>query len=99
LVLAKRQERGLFIPLSCLKLGPARILHLPGEPLVAFQLAAKKMREDLFVAVAGYGDYAPGYICPDAAYEEGGYEAGPASGVRPGSEAVIMTAMEKLLQD
>ncbi|MEC3878309.1 hypothetical protein [Parapedobacter sp. 10938] len=99
LVLAKRQERGLFIPLSCLKLGRARILHLPGEPLVAFQLAAKKMREDLFVAVAGYGDYGPGYICPASAYEEGGYEAGPASGVTPEAEKVMMAAMEKLLKD
>lgn len=99
LVLAKRQERGQFIPLSCLRVGNARVLHLPGEPLVAFQLAAKQMRDDLFVAVAGYGDYAPGYICPASAYEEGGYEVGPASGVKPEAEKVVMEAMAKLLEE
>lgn len=99
LVLHKRQSQGKFISMSCLKLGHARILHLPGEPLIAFQLAAKKMRKDLFVAVAGYGDYAPGYICPAAAYEEGGYEAGPASGVTAEAEKVLLVAMEKLLAD
>lgn len=99
LVLSKRQEQGKYIPLTCLKLGNARILHLPGEPFVSFQLAAKQMRKDLFVAVAGYGDYAPGYICPAAAYEEGGYEAGPASGVTPEAEEVVLAAMEKLLKD
>lgn len=99
LVLYKRQLQGKYIQLSCLKLGSARVLHLPGEPLVAFQLAAKKMREELFVAVAGYGDYAPGYICPAAAYEEGGYEAGPASGVTADAAEVLLTAMERLLKD
>lgn len=99
LVLHKRQSQGKFISLTCLKLGRSRILHLPGEPFVAFQLAAKKMRPDLFVAVAGYGDYAPGYICPATAYEEGGYEAGPASGVAAEAEQVMLAAMEKLLKD
>ena len=27
-----------------------------------------------FVAVAGYGDCGPGYICPEQAYRDGGYE-------------------------
>jgi len=97
LVLHKRQLQGKYIELSCLKLGNARVLHLPGEPFVAFQLAAKKMRPDLFVAVAGYGDYAPGYICTAAAYEEGGYEAGPASGVTAEAESIVLAAMDKLL--
>ncbi|WP_257668334.1 hypothetical protein [Parapedobacter tibetensis] len=99
LVLSKRQAAGKYIPLACLGIGKARILHLPGEPFVAFQLAAKKMREDLFIAVAGYGDYAPGYICTAEAYEEGGYEAGPASGVTAEAEKVVLDAMEKLLKN
>jgi len=99
LVLYKRQIQGKYIQLSCLKLGKARILHLPGEPFVAFQLAAKKMRPDLFVALAGYGDYAPGYIAPAKAYDEGGYETGPASGVTADAEGKILTVMEKLLNE
>ena len=97
LVLAKRQAQGKYIQLSCLKLGNARVLHLPGEPFIAYQLAAKKMRPDLFVTLAGYGDYAPGYICTAAAYQEGGYEAGPASGVTADAEAIVLAAMDKLL--
>lgn len=99
LVLYKRQLQGKYIQLSCLKLGTARILHLPGEPFVAFQLAAKKMRPDLFVALAGYGDYAPGYIATAAAYQEGGYEAGPASGVTADAESKVLAVMEKLLNE
>jgi hypothetical protein len=41
--------------------------------------------------------YAPGYICTDKAYHEGGYEAGMASAVAPGSEAILMDAIRKLL--
>jgi len=31
-------------------------------------------------------------------YEEGGYEAGPASGVTAEAEAVLLAAMKKMLQ-
>jgi hypothetical protein len=93
----RRVQGGRRIELSCLSVGRARILHMPGELFVEYQLAAKKMRPDLFVAMAAYGDYAPGYICTDKAYQEGGYEAGMASAVTPGSEAILMEAMRKLL--
>jgi len=68
---------GKRIDVACLKLGRARILHLPGEPFVEYQLAAKAERPDLFLAVAGYGDYAPWYIGTSVAYEQGGYETSP----------------------
>lgn len=88
---------GKKIDLGCLSLGRARILHMPGELFVEYQLAAKAMRPDLFVAMAAYGDYGPEYICTDAAYEEGGYEASEASGVATGSEAILMAAIKKIL--
>lgn len=94
----RRVQGGRRIQLSCLSAGRARILHMPGELFVEYQLAAKNMRPDLFVAMAAYGDYAPGYICTDQAYQEGGYEAGMASAVTPGSEAILMEAMRQLLQ-
>jgi len=53
----------------------------------------------LFVAVAAYGDYGPGYIGTAKAYEEGGYETGEASAVAPEAEAVLMTAIRKLLHE
>ena len=94
----RRCQAGHAIDLTCLKLGQARILHLPGEPFVEYQLAAKQARPDLFVAVAGYGDYAPWYIGTAVAYEEGGYETSPtASNVAPEVEPILRTAMRKLL--
>ena len=54
-----------------------RVLHLPGELFVEYQLAAQKVRPDLFVAMAAYGDYGPGYIGTEIAYSQGGYETGP----------------------
>ncbi len=52
-----RCESGHQIELGCLAVGPSRILHMPGELFVEYQLAAKKMRPDLKIAMAAYGDY------------------------------------------
>ncbi len=94
----RRCQSGHRLDVECLRLGRARILHLPGELFVEYQLAAKAMRPDLFVAVAAYGDYAPWYVGTEAAYRQGGYETGPgASNVAPEVEAVLMSAIRKLL--
>ncbi|MGC8642708.1 MAG: hypothetical protein ACP5XB_22855 [Isosphaeraceae bacterium] len=88
------------IDVACLRLGRARVLHLPGELFVEYQLAAQKLRGDLFVALAAYGDYAPGYIGTEVAYPQGGYETGPkASLVAPSVERVLMRAIKQLLRD
>jgi hypothetical protein len=95
----RRCRDGHKIEVSCLSLRTARILHLPGELFVEYQLAAKAARPDLFVAMAAYGDYAPWYIGTAIAYEQGGYETSPsASNVAPEVEGVLMTAIRKLLQ-
>ena len=93
----KRCMEGRKTDISCLTLGRARILHMPGELFIEYQLAAKAERPDLFVAMAAYGDYGPEYICTDIAYQQGGYEGGEASGVAAGSEKILMTAIKKLL--
>jgi len=86
------------VPVSCLTLGDARVLHLPGELFVEYQLAARQLRPDLFVAMAAYGDYAPGYIGIEDAYGRGGYETSErASRVAPEVEGVLMGAIRKLL--
>jgi hypothetical protein len=93
-------EEGRRIDIGCLKLGDARVLHLPGELFVEYQLAAKAEREDLFVAMAAYGDYGPWYIGTAIAYEEGGYETEPrSSNVAPEVEEALMGAIRKLLKD
>ncbi len=95
----ERCQAGHQIPITCLRVGDARVLHLPGELFVEYQLAAKAMRPDLHVMMAAYGDYGPGYIGIASAYREGGYETSPAaSNVAPEAEAVLMAAMRKLLE-
>jgi hypothetical protein len=95
----RRCQAGHKLEVACLGLGRARILHLPGELFVEYQLAAKSVRPDLFVAVAAYGDYAPWYIGTEVAYGQDGYETSPtASNVAPEAEAVLMTAIRRLLQ-
>lgn len=99
LAFARRCREGHQIEISCLSLGRARILHLPGESFVEYQLAAKAARPDLFVAVAAYGDYGPWYLGTAIAYEQGGYETSPgASNVAPEVEGVLMVAIRQLLQ-
>ena len=98
LIWMQRCLAGKKTDIGCLKLGRARILHLPGELFVEYQLAAKASRPDLFVAMAAYGDYGPGYICTAKAYKQGGYEDGPDSYVSPAVEKVLMSAINKLLK-
>jgi hypothetical protein len=95
----RRSKEGHTIDVACLRLASTRVLHMPGELFVEYQLAAKSMRSDLHVAMAAYGDYGTAYIGTAAAYPEGGYETGPtASNVAPESEAVLTSAMKKLLK-
>ncbi len=95
-----RCQSGHKIDISCLAIGDVRILHMPGELFVEYQLAAKAMRPDLKVAMAAYGDYGPGYIGTEVAYGQGGYETSErASKVAPGVEKVLMDAVQKLLVD
>ena len=100
LVWLRRCQAGHKIDLTCLRLGKARVVHMPGELFVEYQLAAKKMRPDLFVGMAAYGDYGPGYIGTTIGYDQGGYETShPASHTAPNVEAVLMEGMRKLLRD
>ncbi len=96
----RRCRAGGTIDLGCLRIANARVLHLPGELFIEYQLAAQALRPDLFVAVAAYGDYAPGYIGTAAAYPQGGYETQPTSSlVAPGVELVLNQAIARLLRD
>jgi len=98
LAFVQRTKEGHKIDITCLSIGTARMLHLPGELFVEYQLAAKAMRPDLNVMMAAYGNSGPGYIGTAAAYPEGGYETGPgSSNVAPEVEKVLNDAMLRLL--
>jgi len=58
----ERCQAGHKIDIGCLTVGNGRILFMPGELAVEYQLAAKDLRKDLFIAMAAYGDYGMGYI-------------------------------------
>lgn len=95
----RRVESGRRIDLGCLHLGDARIVYMPGELFVEYQLAAQQMRPKSFVAMAAYGDYGPGYIGTEVAYSQGGYETGVVSRTAPNVEAVLMDALRQLLEE
>ena len=94
--LAWLQRHDRPIDLTCLDLGKALLLHLPGEPFIEYQLKAQQFRKDNFVCVAGYGDGGPGYIPTDRAYLEGGYE--PTVALARPSEKPLLAAIAKLLR-
>jgi hypothetical protein len=71
----ERVEAKQPVDLTSLAIANVRIVHLPGEPFVQFQLAAQRFAQDEFVAVAGYGECAMWYIGEDRIYtDRGGYE-------------------------
>lgn len=84
--------------IGCLSIGKARVLHMPGELFVEYQLAAQQLRPDCFVAMAAYGECGMWYIGTEIAYEQGGYETLPSSSlVAPEVEGILMKAMQTLL--
>jgi hypothetical protein len=91
----QRQDRPT--DLTCLHLGNARVVHLPGEPFIEYQITAQRTAPERFVCVAGYGDGGPGYIPTAEAYDQGGYEPTVAL-VGPGSEELLRKALAKLLR-
>ncbi len=93
----RRVKSGRAIQLSCLRLGPARVLHMPGELFVEYQLAAEQMKPNQTVCMAAYGDYGPGYIGTEIAYPQGGYETSYVSRVAPSVEKVLLDAFRRLL--
>jgi hypothetical protein len=98
LVWARRCEAGEKLDLACLRVGPAYVLHMPGELFVEYQLAAQRLRPGSPVLMAAYGDYGPGYIGTAVSYTQGGYETGPVSRVAPAVEGVLMGALRELLK-
>jgi len=61
------------VEVSCLRLGDVLMAFIPGEPFVAFQLQFKEAVAPATGMFVGYVNGWPGYMPPDAAYDEGGY--------------------------
>lgn len=98
LIWCQRCKRGEKVDIGCLSLADARVLFMPGELFVEYQLWSQEARPDLFVAMAAYGEYGPGYIGTKVSYGQGGYETGAgASHTAPEVEDVLVGAIRKLL--
>ena len=95
---ARRCKAGHRIDLSCLRMGTVRVLHMPGELFVEYQLAAQQMRPDATVCMAAYGDDGCGYIGTEIAYSQGGYETTKVSQVAPQVEKALIDGMRALLE-
>jgi hypothetical protein len=93
-----RYQAGTTIDIQCMALNNTRVLFMPGELFVEYQLAAKQMRPDLHIAMAAYGDGTLGYIPTADAYPEGGYEVEVAR-VTFEAEEILMEAMRELLEE
>ena len=98
LMLTYLLRRDVPIPITCLHLNDdVKILNLPGETFIEYQLLAQELRPDAFVAVAGYGDQGTGYITLERSFDEGGYEPVDAF-VSGKSEKIMRQAIEKVLR-
>lgn len=76
---------------------------LPGEVCVEYDYAIKKMLPDRHVAVCGYSNGNPGYICTEEMYAQGGYEPDGSAevyliteGFRPENETLILSKSKEL---
>ena len=93
----RRSRKGPAVSAACLTINDdISLLFLPGELFVEYQLAAKRMAPDRFVALAAYGDYGPFYIGTKMAYEQGGYEI-RSSPVTKDAETTILQCIATLL--
>jgi hypothetical protein len=89
---------GVPIPFTSLHLGDAvRLLHLPGETFLEYQLFAQQQTPNAFVATASYGDGGPGYIPLEKSFAEGGYEPTQAF-ADPKSETEMKATIAVLLK-
>jgi hypothetical protein len=94
LAFAKRIDRPIIV--SSLQMGDVFLLHLPGETFVEYQLYAQRIAPNKFVAVAGYGEYDPVYLCTEIAFKQGGYEPTEAMSA-PESESLTKEAIRAIL--
>lgn len=92
----RRLEQRIPIVLSSLHVGETRLLHLPAECFVQYQLRAQATAPSSFVATAAYGDGGPWYIPVKEEYPCGGYEVSVAF-CDPEIDDLLTAGMKKLL--
>jgi hypothetical protein len=92
----RRFERQMPIVLSALHVNGIRLLHLPGESFIEYQLRAQQLQPSCFVATAAYGDGGTWYVPIKEEYPNGGYEVSVAF-CEPEIDDVLTNGMRTLL--
>ena len=92
----RRVEKQIPIVLSSLHLGHVKLLHLPAEMFVEFQLRAQRLQPDHFVCTAAYGDGGPWYIPVKEEYPNGGYEVSVAF-CEPEVDDILTEGIQRIL--
>ena len=94
----RRTNSGHKVNVSAIKFNNVWLLNIPAESCIEYQLAAQKMKPQGHVCTAAYEEYGAGYICPEIAYSQGGYESSKrASFVAPEVETVLLSAIDSVL--
>ena len=88
--------RGLTVPV--IDLGIAQLVLMPAESYVEYQILAQSLRPDCFIAVAGYGECAPGYIPTERHWAEHDTNLHDWCWVAPGAEEALTAALRAALQ-
>ncbi len=65
-----RVEQGQPIDVPCIDFGVARVVLMPGESFVGYQLRAQQLGGDVMTLCIGYGECWPGYIPTQQAFDE-----------------------------
>jgi hypothetical protein len=93
----RRCAEGQPIDLPAVDFGAAKLLLLPAEAFVGFQLAAQKLAGETPVLAAGYGECAPGYIPTAKTRTEGFVDEHGYCWVAAGAEQQLLDAIERAL--
>lgn len=94
----ERVESGHALTVPVIDFGRAHLLLMPAETYVEYQLLAQRLRPDSFVAVAGYGDCAPGYIPTEQHWAEHDSNLRDWCWVAPGAGRALTAALEAALK-
>lgn len=93
----ERADAGHPIDVPCLDFGLAKLLLLPAESYVEYQLRAQQLCPDAFVLTMGYGECGPGYIPIERAFAEGDSNLSDWCWVAPGCEKAMGEATKAAL--
>jgi neutral ceramidase len=92
---------GCVARLSAIRVGSLAFVFLPGEPFIETALAMEAASPFEHTIVAGFSDSSIGYVPPQHAFVEGGYEIGPGkwSFLQEGADLIIRAAVSEMLNE